>query len=69
MIVESEAEKNELLQIVKLEKDKTKEKFFDIIRPLQQRYAETKDKRKEIGQDSDGEDEEVFSRTLMVDLA
>lgn len=35
--------------------------------PLQQRYKDTKEKRKQIANDSDSEDYEVFTKTALID--
>lgn len=67
IIEADEKAKSETLEFYKLQKEKTKEKFLDIIKPLQQRYAETKDKRRAIGAESDSEDEEEFVRYAIID--
>jgi 1,6-anhydro-N-acetylmuramate kinase len=67
IIEADEKAKNETLEFYKLQKELTKEKFFETIKPLQQKYAETKDKRRAIGAESDSEDEEEYVRYAVID--
>jgi hypothetical protein len=64
-----EKEKVDLLEFFKLQKEKTKEKFFDLIRPLQQRYQETKDKRRAIVKDDDSDTEETYTKSVICEIA
>lgn len=67
IVTEDEKEKTELLEVIKLQKEKTKEKFFEAIRPLQQRFADTKAERRRIGAEDDSEEEQIFTRKVMID--
>uniref|UniRef100_A0A7S3J327 Eukaryotic translation initiation factor 3 subunit B n=1 Tax=Euplotes harpa TaxID=151035 RepID=A0A7S3J327_9SPIT len=67
IIMQDEQERTEVLDVFKIQQEKTKEKFFEIIAPLQQRYKDTKEKRKAIGNETDSEDEEVYEKSVLID--
>jgi len=67
IIENDEKSKNEHLEYSRLLKEKTKEKFFEIVTPLQKKYHETKDKRREIGMEDESGDEQEFTRSVIID--
>lgn len=62
-----EKERQDTLEVFKVQQEMTKQRFFEMFAPLQQRYKDTKEKRKQIANDSDSEDYEVFTKTALID--
>lgn len=71
VVEKDESNKNEMLELFTIEKEKAKEHFLNLLRPLHQKYSETKNKRKAILKkaypDSDSENEEEFERVVIID--
>ena len=67
IIQQDEKERLDTYEVFKVQQEMTKQSFFSIFGPLQQRYKDTKQKRKEIGNDTDSEDDETFTKTVIAD--
>lgn len=62
-----DVEKKSRAEFIRVTREKARDSFFDVFKPLQQRFIDTKAQRKKIGHDTDSENEEEFERSVIID--
>ncbi|CAI2387208.1 unnamed protein product [Moneuplotes crassus] len=66
-VLKAESDEKGVIEMIKVTKEKTKEKFMEVFAPFMQRYKDTKKERLALCPDDDSDEEEEFERSVIAD--